>query len=81
MPELPDIEHIPEDQPTPLLGEPLQVETPVIQTQDLEHNPDPQTRVSNKGVKITPRMDAQEEEDAIVALEQIEKAMRGHLPG
>ena len=69
MPELPDIEHIPE------------IETPVIQTQDLEYHPEPQARVSNKGVKITPRMDAQDDEDAIVALEQIEKALRGHLPG
>jgi hypothetical protein len=30
------------------------IETPVIQIQDLEHNPSPDTRVNTKGVKISP---------------------------
>jgi hypothetical protein len=31
----------------------LHIETPVIDIQDLEHKPGPDTRVSNKGVKTT----------------------------
>jgi len=60
-----------------------QINTPVIQTQDLEYTPGPLTRVSNKGVKITPSLDgeehdqAQEDEDAIHALEQLEESVKG----
>ena len=68
--------------------EPLQIDTPVIDMQDLEHQPGLDTRVSNKGVKIMPKMDsgderdlAKEDEDALLALEQIEKSLRGQLPG
>ena len=64
------------------------VETPVIQSQDLEHQPDPATRVSNKGVKITPHLDegdtrdfAREDEDAVRAMEELEKQYREQLPG
>jgi hypothetical protein len=64
------------------------LETPVIQMQDLAHQPRSETRVNNKGVKITPPLDsgderdfAREDEDAIRALEQIEKSLRGQLPG
>jgi hypothetical protein len=44
--------------------------------------------VSNKGVKVIPKLDstddrdfAKEDEDALLALEQIEKSLRGQLPG
>lgn len=64
------------------------LETPVIDMQDLEHKADSRTRVNNKGVKIEPTFDsdeirdfAKEDEAAIDALEEIEKSIRGQLPG
>ncbi len=69
---------------------PPHIETPVIQTQDLEYVAADGTRVSNKGVKITPTMDtalideqrvAEEDEVALRSLEQIEKSLRGQMPG
>jgi hypothetical protein len=79
---------VPADDPPPHPAEPLQINTPVINMQDLERNPGPATRVSNKGMRVEPRMVsgelhdiAREDEDALVALEQIEKAIRGQLPG
>ena len=77
--------------PNPLPeDETLHIETPVINMQDLEHIANSRTRVSNKGVKITPTMDtalideqrvAEEDEDALRSLEQIEKSLRGQMPG
>ena len=88
MAEQPLPDPVPADDPPPHPAEPLQIDTPVIQMQDLEHQPRAGTRVSNKGVKIAPRMDsseghdfAKEDEDALIALEQIEKSLRGQLPG
>ena len=88
MAEKPQPDPVPTDDPPPHPAEPLQIDTPVIQMQDLEHKPSASTRVSNKGVKIEPRMDgtevhdfAKEDEDALLALEQIEKSLRGQLPG
>lgn len=70
---------------------PPHIETPVIQTQDLEYVAAPETRVSNKGVKITPTINTVsiedqrefdgEDEDALRSLEQIEKSLRGQMPG
>ena len=64
------------------------LETPVIDIQDLERNPNPQTRVSNKGVRIEPTLDssdlrnlAQEDEAAIEALEEFEKSLKAQPPG
>jgi hypothetical protein len=78
----------PDDQPLDASVEPPEIKTPEIDMQDLAHKPGPQTRVSNKGVRIPPPLDsddlrdfAKEDEDALVALEQIEKALRGQLPG
>ena len=85
MTEKPQPDPVPVEDPPPHPAEPLQLETPVIQMQDLEHQPSEQTRVSNKGVKITPPLDAmnklahhsaQEDEQAIAALERIERSMR-----
>jgi hypothetical protein len=66
----------------------LHIETPIIDIQDLEHKDGPRTRVSNKGVKIEPSMDSTDEinlgntdEDMLDALEELEKSMRGQLPG
>ena len=88
MAEKPQPDPVPMDDPPPHPAEPLQITTPVIDIQDLEHKAGPDTRVSNKGVRVEPRMDsrelrdfAREDEDALLALEQIEKAIRGQLPG
>ena len=88
MAEKPQPDPVPADEPPPHPAEPLQIDTPVIDMQDLEHKPGRDTRVSNKGVRVEPRIDsaderdlAREDEDALIALEQIEKAIRGQLPG
>lgn len=88
MAEKPQPDPVPVDDPPPHPAEPLQITTPVIDIQDLEHKAGPDTRVSNKGVRVEPRMDsselrdfAREDEDAMLALEQIEKSIRGQLPG
>jgi hypothetical protein len=68
----------PDDQPLDASVTPPEIKTPVIDTRD----------VSRKGVRLPPPLDgddlrdfAKEDEDALVALEQIEKALRGQLPG
>lgn len=60
----------------PGLPEPLQIDTPVIDT-----------RVSNTGARIEPRIDSADERDfaredraALEALEQFEKLLRQQLP-
>ena len=79
--------HIIRDKLPPDPAEVLQIETPVIQMQDLEHNPSPETRVSNAGVKIEPTLDAadvqelaKEDEAALEALEELEKSIRRQAP-
>lgn len=79
--------------PTPQQQKPIderepKIETPVINIQDLEHNPTPQTRVPNKGVKVEPKIDsndlrdfAKEDEAAIEALEELEKQIKRQAPG
>ena len=68
-------------------GEPPHIETPIIDIQDLEHRSWPDTRVSNKGVKVEPRIDsddmrdlAKDEEAALEALEELEKTIRRQAP-
>jgi hypothetical protein len=91
MSETPQIDHLAESDAPAAPADPTQapkLETPVIQMQDVEHQARAATRVNTKGVKVTPRLDsgdqrdfAREDEDAIRALEQIEKSLRGQLPG
>jgi hypothetical protein len=82
MAEKPQPDPVPVEDPPPHPAEPLQLETPVIDMQDLEHQPGSATRVSNKGVRITPTMEKlahhsrKEDEAAIAALERLEKSMR-----
>ena len=45
-----------QERPESTVDDELHIETPVIDIQDLEHNPGPATRVSNKGVKIEPTL-------------------------
>jgi hypothetical protein len=79
---------VPADEPPPHPAEPLQIETPVIDMQDLEHKPAPDTRVSNKGVKIEPTLDSSEQrgfalgDDAVLeALEELESRFFQEQPG
>ena len=44
------------DAEAPAAPETFVVEKPLVQSQDLEHQPRPETRVSNTGVKVTPPM-------------------------
>jgi len=88
MTEKPQPDPVPADDPPPHPAEPLQIDTPVIDMQDLEHKASSDTRVPNKGVRIQPRLNAddtrdlaRDDEEALIALEQIEKAMHGQLPG
>jgi hypothetical protein len=88
MAEKPQPDPVPVDDPPPHPAEPLQIDTPVIDMQDLEHKPGSDTRVPNKGVRIEPRLNpddtrdlARDDEEALVALEQIERALHGQLPG
>jgi hypothetical protein len=78
---------VPEDEPPPHPAEPLQINTPVINVQDLAHIANSRTRVSNKGVKIEPTLNAverrrleKEDEAAIEALEEFEKQIRRQPP-
>jgi hypothetical protein len=87
MAKTPQIDHVPEDDSGALPGNAPKLETPVIQSQDLEHQDEPGTRVSNKGVKITPHLDeedhrdfAREDEEALRAMEELEKQYRRQLP-
>jgi hypothetical protein len=88
MAQQPQPDPVPVEEPPPHPAEPLKIETPVIDIQDLEHKPGPRTRVSNKGVKIEPTFDAddardigREDEAAIQALEEVEKQIRQQPPG
>ena len=87
MREKPRFTRTPTEDSLPVV-DPPQMSTPVIELQDVEHQSSPRPRAPNRGVKITPRLDdrdlrdfAREDEEALVALEKIEKAMRGQLPG
>ena len=84
----PDQDKPDEDEQSPQSTEPLQIDTPVIQMQDLEYNPGPQTRVSNKGVKIEPRIDSDDQHDfaagdeaVLQALEELEQQYKEQPPG
>jgi hypothetical protein len=61
----------------------------VIQSQDLEHQPTPGTRVPNTGVKVQPpppdrpcRRDLQDgENEAQKPVEEVEQSVRNQIPG
>lgn len=85
----PQIDHVPEDSlPEPDQAAAPRIDTPLIQSQDVEHQARPETRVSNKGVKITPHLDeqdrrdfAKEDEEALRAIEEFERQYRRQAPG
>jgi hypothetical protein len=43
-----------EDEDAAATANTFKIEKPKVQMQDLEHQPAPETRVSNKGVKVEP---------------------------
>jgi hypothetical protein len=87
MPEKPQPDRVPDDESPPHPAEPLQIDTPVIDMQDLEHKAGPDTRVSNKGVRVEPTIDsadlrdfAKEDDAALDAIEKLEKSLSRQLP-
>jgi hypothetical protein len=79
--EKPPAPHIAEADLMSLPVDPPQIDTPVIDFQDLEHKPGPGTRVSNKGVKVEPGGHSKEDEAALEAIEEFEKSLKGQMPG
>jgi hypothetical protein len=70
----PPLERDPADEP--------QIDTPVIDIQDLEHQPSSQTRVNNAGIEVLPQLDlSKEDEKARRAIEEFEEQMRRQPPG
>jgi hypothetical protein len=87
MAQQPQPEPLEPTEPPPHPAEPLQMETPVINMQDLEYVANAHTRVSNKGVRIEPTIDgedartaADQDEAAIEALEEFERQMKNQPP-
>jgi hypothetical protein len=88
MSEKPQPDRAPDEETPPHPAEPLQIDTPVIDIQGLEHKPGPDTRVSNQGIRITPHLDstddrdfAKEDRGAIDAMQAFEKTLREQLSG
>jgi len=49
------------------------IETPVINIQDLARNPQPETRVNNSGVKVLPPLVSDEDQQVLDALAEFER--------
>jgi hypothetical protein len=49
------------------------IETPVINIQDLARNPHPETRVNNSGVKVLPPLVSDEDQQVLDALAEFER--------
>jgi hypothetical protein len=61
---------------------PPQIDTPVIDMQDLEHQPGESTRVNDSGVEVLPQINlAREDEKARRAIEEFERTMKEQTPG
>jgi hypothetical protein len=61
--------------------DPPQIDTPIIDIQDLEYKPSPATRVSNKGVKIEPTIDElPDEEEALESIAEFEQLLDRQPP-
>lgn len=58
-----------------------EIETPVVDIQDLEHKPGPDTRVNNSGITALPKLDlSREERKTKEAIEELEQALRDQPP-
>jgi hypothetical protein len=59
-----------------------EIETPVVDIQDLEHKPGPDTRVNNSGISALPKVDLSREEKKMKeAIEEFEQALKDQPPG
>jgi len=76
--EKPQPDPVPADEPPPHPAGPLQIDTPVIDMPRLELKPGFDTRMPYKTLKVMPS--AKEDEDALLALERIEKSFKGQRP-
>ena len=88
MPEEPQPDPVPADDPPPHPAEPLQIYTPVIDVQGLRRKAGSGTRMPDKGARHEPKIDsadardfAREDEEALDAIEKFEKALNRQLPG
>jgi hypothetical protein len=71
-----------EDDQVPAAPDTFVVERPKVQSQDLEHQPRPETRVSNTGVKVKPPMvDDPENRDLEKEREKAAETKPGRKPG
>jgi hypothetical protein len=58
------------------------IETPIVDIQDLEHKPGPDTRIDNAGIPVLPGLDlAKEERKMRQAIEEFEQAIKEQSPG
>lgn len=54
-----------------------QIDTPVIDMQDVEHQPRAETRVNNAGVEVLPHINlARDDEKARRAIEELERTLK-----
>ena len=59
-----------------------EIETPVVDVQDLEHKPGPDTRVNNSGISALPKVDLSGEDKKMQqAIEEFEQALKEKPPG
>lgn len=57
------------------------IETPVVDIQDLEHQPGADSRVNNSGVTALPKVDLTKEgRKAREAIEELEQALKEQFP-
>jgi hypothetical protein len=57
-----------------------QIDTPIIDIQDLEHQPGASTRMNNAGIEVLPQMNlSKEDEKARSAIEELERALKNPL--
>jgi hypothetical protein len=58
-----------------------EIETPVVDIQDLEHKPGPDTRVNNSGISALPKVDLSKEDKTVrQAIEEFEQALKERPP-
>jgi hypothetical protein len=57
------------------------IETPVIDIQDLEHSPGPATRVNDAGIEVLPQLDLAKDDNRVLeAIEELEKSIKDLSP-
>lgn len=70
------------EKPLPPIDTLPEIETPVVDIQDLEHKPGPDTRVNNSGISALPKVDLSKEDKRIQqAIDDFEQALKDQPPG